>query len=264
MAVTRILVPQYQRTPFPPIPVVPVRTAGVTGPTGSNGSGSSVTGPTGAAGPAGAAGATGATGSSSGSMSYASWAGATAGNWYLPGLGSTDGEFDTTVQQIVAFPWVAPETMTIDQLGVWVRSTGASQNFQCAIYANSADFFPIGPALASTGSLSATSTGPVAAALGSNVQVIKGVTYWFALIGSANGLGAQAWTKGFAPMASICGAATMANLIQGNSNTLAGVAVGGNTFGTWPTFTGSTSWSFNASSGGNAMPVIGYHVLSIP
>ena len=37
MAVTRILVPQGQRLPFPPIPVYPVRIAGPTGPTGPAG-----------------------------------------------------------------------------------------------------------------------------------------------------------------------------------------------------------------------------------
>jgi hypothetical protein len=37
MAVTRILVPQLQRTPFPPIPVLPVRVVGPTGPAGQKG-----------------------------------------------------------------------------------------------------------------------------------------------------------------------------------------------------------------------------------
>jgi hypothetical protein len=240
---------------------------GATGATGAAGAATNTgaTGPTGTNGTAGSTGSTGPTGGGAGGvMTFAAWPGATAGNWYLSGAGDTNGDFDTTVQQIYAYPWVAPQTFTIDKLGVWVRDTGSSQNFQLAIYASGADGFPTGAALASTGNLSATSSGAVNASLSSNVQVQAGTVYWFCIIGSANGIGVQAWHQAYAALAMIFGAASMSNLITGNGNTVAGLSVGGQTFGTWPTFSSSTSWTVNAVSGGNAMPVIAFHVDTIP
>lgn len=221
------------------------------------------TGPTGNTGPTGPTGSTGTTGPTGpGSRSYASFAGATAGNWYnTDEIAQNGANGGATINQIYLFPWVAPQTMTIDQMGTWINPGSAGTHIEFGIYAADASGMPTGPVLSNTGSISTAATGVVSGALGVNVQVQQGTMYWFAAMvdsNSCNPAGFQTWV---APASVLLGS-TLSNIGPGANESLVGFTVTGTSYGTWPSMTGKT---FNAvTSGGGSMIKSYYHVTSVP
>jgi|SRR5579864_9669 len=237
---------------------------GSTGPTGPTGPTGTI-GPTGPQGSAVNTGATGPTGAGAGgSKTYAAFAGATAGAWYLPGpFGQSSGMGGGTLNTVYLFPWVAPQTMTIDQLGGECHVGNAGTKVQCGLYASAADGLPTGSVLSNTGDLNTTSSNTVfSGALGANVQVTQGTLYWFAMFFSSNSCDVYSFHTAMAAAANLVGDSSLSNLASNNSQNYAGLSLGGQSYSTWPTFTGATS--FTKVIGANNMPIVYYHITSVP
>jgi hypothetical protein len=232
---------------------------GPTGPTGIQG----MTGPQGSAVNTGATGPTGA--GAGGSKTYAAFAGATAA-WYMPGLiGKNSSTGGGTLNTIYMFPWVAPQTFTIDKLGVMSgNSANAGAKVQCGIYAAAADGLPTGAVLSNTPDMDVSgSNSVVSGTLGSTVQVTQGTLYWLAVFLNQNAVDLVVVGNNTAMAASLIGDATLSNLLGSGSNAqmYVGLQDGGHAYSTWPTFTGAM---LTRIIGGQFQPLICYHVTSVP
>lgn len=180
-------------------------------------------------------------------------------NWLLPdGLTALAGTPAAPgVNSIRLFPGRIRERVTINSLGIRVTTLSAGGNVQAAIYANNPTTGrPTGNALASTASMSTTSTGLVNSAV--SVQLEPGL-YWWAT-NSDNGTSVlQSVVSAGMLMGMKIGSATQGNAL-GSGASITGLAVS-QTFGTWPDLTaGSFSEQVNTAS----MPALVFKVASVP
>jgi hypothetical protein len=163
------------------------------------------------------------------------------------------------------FPWVAPDTMTLDQLGAFVWTGNASTKVQLGIYAAAANNLPTGSVLANTGDISTATQGPFSGALGANFQVIRGTLYWLAtfLHDNACDMATFGNNPGSAMAAAIVGDGTLSNLMGTGTNptNYVGVQDGGHTYPTWPAFSGG---ALTKVIGGQFMPIVYIHATSVP
>lgn len=180
-------------------------------------------------------------------------------NWYIPSGITFSGTTTPNATSLYAFPFIATERITIGACGTRVTTAQASQNFQCAIYANNAATNrPTGAALSNTPDISTAATGAITASLGAAVQIEAGRMYWLAYMGNATTAQFYANAAQGSPAGYWIGSTT-ANGVVGNQVSLNGVTVGGQTYGTWPNL---TSASFSESQVG--MPGVIFQVASVP
>lgn len=181
-----------------------------------------------------------------------------AGRWYIPGnIPNFNGGANPTIGSIRLYPGMVREKITIDTLGVRV-TTGSAGNLQAAIYAADATtHLPTGSALVSTASMSTASATSVTSAAA--LQLGPGV-YWFATNCDNVGAIMDSITTNHSLLSSLLGSATFSDILAGGGGGLSGLAIA-QTFGTWPSL---TSASFTWLNGSATVPVVGYHVASIP
>ena len=232
---------------------------GLTGPTGPQG----LTGPQGDAVNTGATGPTGAGSGGGGGSSYTSWQGPTAGLWYpiYPSSLNTGNDANGGVNTSYFTPWVAPATMTIDNVGAYVCNNSAGSTGTFALYGSNTSGYPTGSALATTGNWPGGSNQGVTGAFGTNYQVQAGKLYFFAWQSSNNGLALATVQSQIAPGTLLIGGTTLGSVLATSNGGNAGLSVGGGTFGTWPNVTSS---SFTLISNQYASWLYAYHVYSVP
>jgi hypothetical protein len=188
----------------------------------------------------------------------ADFTGYIANNWYLPsGITRIGGGGAPAANSIRLHAGIIKQRCTLSALGLRISTGSAGGNIQAAIYANNATTGrPTGSALASTASMSTTSTGSVNSAV--SVQVDPGL-YWFAT-NNDNGVvvGVALDVTGI-NIAALIGTATQGNGLIANG-TLVGLSVS-QTFGTWPDLTAA---SFTELTSVTTMPVVQFKVASIP
>lgn len=189
---------------------------------------------------------------------------------YVAGLWFTLSQtIETTAAALAAntmrlYPFVAPNTVTLDKLGFRQGAIGIAGNIQGAIYASDpATNLPTGTALSSTSSIStAGSSVNVNAALSAPVRLVEGQLYWlgsnadnatavFVPVGNGNGL--HAW---------MIGSTAQSDNSAGGTATWLGYSIA-QTFGTWPDVTANTEASY-AKVQTAIIPVIQGHVSSVP
>jgi len=186
----------------------------------------------------------------------------TVGNWYLPEDIRVTGTIAGSANQIRLFPFIANESITISQLGSFLVTGQAAANLQLAIYAaDPTTHLPTGPALSSTASIAVAvaNQGSVSAALGSNVALVKGNLYYLAdNVDTASVSFTSLHSLGVIAAYAI-GDATLSNVL--NSQTDLGGYFFSQTFNTWPTFTGASSFT---RAQGPSLVAIAFKVASVP
>lgn len=177
------------------------------------------------------------------------------GFWYMPRDIGVTGAITPAINQIRMFPFIADENMVVSALGTYLVTGVAAANMQLAVYAGDpATDLPIGPALGSTASIAvATSASSPFGALAANAQLLKGKLYYLAINVDTAALS----FSGLHPLGVIAhfaiGDALLSNVLQAQTN-LGGYFFG-QAFGTWPTFTGASSFTRAA---GSSLPAIAF------
>jgi hypothetical protein len=180
-----------------------------------------------------------------------------AGKWYLPaGYGAMSSGAAPGADSIRLFPGFIKQLVTINSLGLRLNVASAGGSIQAAVYANNAATMrPTGSALASTASISTTSTGSLNSAV--SVQLAAGL-YWFAT-NSDNGTSAAVSLDSAKSVASsLLGSSTQANDLTSAAG-LIGLSVS-QTFGTWPDLTSGSFTEVNT----NSIPFVQFKVASVP
>lgn len=182
-------------------------------------------------------------------------------NWLLPpGLTAIAGAAPTTGRMLFV-PFFIKSRVTLSSLGVRVTTAASGGNLQLAIYANNpATGRPTGNALATTASISTTSTGNVSAAIaGGNVTFEPGM-FWAAYNTDATAGGTvviQVPSLAACPISWLVGTATQANI--GASATNAAVLIHVvQAYNTWPDVTAATFVESTTSS--NNGPLLQFKV----
>jgi hypothetical protein len=177
------------------------------------------------------------------------------GNWYMPTIG-VGGGAAPGAGSIRLYPGYIKQLVTINSLGFRISTGSAGGNVQAAIYANNpATGRPIGNPLASTASMSTTSTGSVNATV--SIQLQPGLYWW-----------ASNCDNGTAVFVSASGAFSPLSFMIGNSAQAVDLtAVAGfvgtsvtQTFGTWPDLTSASFSDFTS----NSAPIVQFKVGSVP
>lgn len=168
-----------------------------------------------------------------------------SGEWYLSidrgALNTINSATDPT--EIMWWPGVFKERVTIQALGVYISTAAASQNIQLGICANNpATNKPTGVPLAKTGNISAAATGQVSGALsGGSVTFEPGVLYWFGFQCSVNTIRCAVLSTNTIAQSHFMGAASLAQLLPtANSVGPNCMYTSGQTFGVWPDMTAAT------------------------
>lgn len=183
-----------------------------------------------------------------------------ANAWVVPfGVeGSTTAVGTNGQDTIKLFPIVIPQKVTISALAARVTTLFAGGNFQLAVYANNpATGRPTGSALVSTANISTAATGDLSAS--ASVQLSQGI-YWLACNCDNATAAFSVLNAGiFSGMSKMFGSQTsLSNAFAGQ--TLTGLSVSGQTFGTWPSLTSATFGDVTV----NGNPVILFKVGSVP
>lgn len=186
-----------------------------------------------------------------------------ANNWYIPWpytgvLGTSGAPGNGTIHFI---PFIPSQTMTISTLGIRIVTAGTT-NVQLAIYASqtaAAGKRPTGNALSSTASIVNTgAASSINAALGANVQVTAGTTYFLALNCNDGTMTSVSMAASTAMPGIVLGSATQATSL-GASATVTHLTFA-QAFGTWPDMTSNSCTESTASS----YALIQFKVASIP
>lgn len=180
------------------------------------------------------------------------------GNWYLPfGLpGALIAGVAPGLNSIRLTPGYIKQKATIDSLGVRVTTLFSGGNAQAAIYASDLTSRPTGAALASSASMSTTSTGNVNAAV--SLQLNPGL-YWFATnLDNATAALAGANISN-AALSTFIGSPTQSTCL-GSGQSFVGLAVAA-TFGNWPDLTAASKAEvlFNGT-----VPLVQFKIGSVP
>lgn len=187
-----------------------------------------------------------------------------ANNWYLPtpysgALAAGGAVGNGTIRFI---PFIPPQTMTISTLGIRTATAG-STNVQLAIYASQttagAGKRPTGSALSTTASIVNTGANTsINAALGANVQVTAGTTYFLALNCNDGTMTAQATSASSMLLAVLLGSATQGTAV-GTAVAITHLSFA-SAFNSWPDMTSNSCTEVTS----NAYGLIQFKVASIP
>lgn len=164
-----------------------------------------------------------------------------AGNWYLPAfytaLAATPAVNGANTVNCSFGSLLRPAT--ISAIGNRITTASAGGNVQFAIYDNGSWGRP-GNLLVATGNVSTTSTGVVN---GSAAISLPAGNFWWCQNSDNGTVALQSQATGSGNTAqSYLGAAAQTNAGAGPGVNTTGIAFS-QTFGTWPTFTSSTSWT---------------------
>lgn len=166
-----------------------------------------------------------------------------AGRWYQPIDGTVSGGSAIPASTVRAIPFVLVRPVMITNLGTRINTAASGGNIQLAIYgAHATTFAPTGAALASTGSISTTSTGTVSAAITQTSVLLQPGLYWMAVNADATAGGTViCQTQGAASsnMSAKIGSTTLANIASGAGTASIAYTVT-QTFGSWPDLTGAS------------------------
>lgn len=179
------------------------------------------------------------------SLSYIS------GNWYDLFSDSYTASAASTSAALQLWEFDIPERVTLSQLGIYVSTLGTT-TAMVGIYANSQTTSrPTGNVLASVTGLVNTSTGPVSAALGSNVTFNPG-SYWAAGMSGDSTARYGSTMNTTNRLGRIAGDATLANVASAGVMNMTAPA----TYGTFPDLT-SASFTVGSVVTARAMRIYG-------
>lgn len=181
-----------------------------------------------------------------------------ASKWFCPLILASiaGGGVAPGANSIRLIPGYIRQKLTINTLGVRITTASAGGNVQAAIYANNAaTVLPTGSPLASTASMSTTSTGSVNAA--ASVQLNTGL-YWWAVNCDNATVAFTSTSTGSLWLSSLLGSLTQNSDLAG-ATAIDGLSVA-QTFGTWPDLT-SGSFTEVVSA---TMPIVQFRVGSVP
>lgn len=188
-----------------------------------------------------------------------------AGRWYHAAQMATSSGAAMTTGNARLVPFFLLETITISDLGCRIQTAASGGNLALAIYASDATTqYPTGTPVASTGSISTTSSGPVSADItGADVQLTPGL-YWMAVSVDATAssvVTTTAQSNSFTWMTFLLGSTVLSRLSSGGSGSVSMHLETAMTFGTWPNLTAA---SFTEIANSQASTLIQFKVASVP
>lgn len=183
----------------------------------------------------------------------------TPGSFYTPGTfpGFSAAPLATGGNKIVctAGQIGQPTAITLALLVGRVATADAAGSVQFAVYSNGSWNRPAAP-LAGTASIATTPIGNLSSA--AVVQLVPGLYWWCANTNSATAVLHSLASTILGPYQAVAGGSSITNVI--NTTVAQGISTA-QAFGTWPTFTSSTTWADVINP---TVPVIGFSVGSVP
>jgi hypothetical protein len=183
-------------------------------------------------------------------MDTADHPGYVSGNWYhmVQGVNLAAGAaLATNTLRII--PVSFKSRVSVNSLGVRITTLAAAGNIQLALYANNMTTGrPTGTALATTGSISTTLTGPVSATLSAGNTFFEPGIYWLAVNSDNSTVVCQAIATSQVAMGWVIGSATQANITNAATTGALALSVATQTFGTWNDLTSATFTEINTNS----------------
>lgn len=173
-----------------------------------------------------------------------------SGNWYHLQAGMSLAAGAALVTNTVRLiPFALKARVTLTQLGARLTTASASGNIQLAIYANNgATGRPTGNAVAATGNISTTATGPVAAAfVGGDTTIDPGI-YWLAANADNSTVICQTYPTNQVHTGWMIGSSSQSNITNTATTGTLSLSVASQTFGTWSDLTSATFSEINTLS----------------